>query len=50
MKTKTIYYAIQQEMQVPEDMVDEEIDELIFRQLKEPASYIWSEDPELLFD
>lgn len=46
-KTKTVYYAFVQKLEVPENLTEKEIDELVFRHLKEPADYLWSEKPDL---
>ena len=46
-KTKTIYYAIIQELEVPAGASDEEIDDIVFKQLEQPVDYIWSENPDL---
>ena len=44
---KTIYYAFIQKIEVPETATDEEIDDLVFEQFKQPVDYIWSEKPDL---
>ena len=46
-KTKTIYYAFVQKMEVPENLTDEEIDDLIFKKITPGADYMWSDKPDL---
>jgi hypothetical protein len=48
--TKTIYYAFVQELEVPADATEEEIDDLVFQQFEQPADYIWSEKPNLFWE
>ena len=48
---KTIYYAFVQKIEVPDDLTEEEIDDLVFKQLldqvKVSTDYMWSEEPDL---
>ena len=48
---KTIYYAFVQKIEVPDGLTEKEIDDLVFEhlidQVKEPADYMWSEEPDL---
>lgn len=44
---KTIYYAIVQKMEVPDNMTDEEIDQKIF-EMSPGSDYMWSEKDNLL--
>lgn len=48
---KTIYYTFVQKFEVPDDLTEEEIDDLVFEQVldqaKEPTDYMWSEEPDL---
>ncbi len=46
-KTKTIYYSFVQKMEVPADASEREIDDLVCKHLKEPADYMWSDEPDL---
>ena len=46
-KTRTIYYAFVQKMEVPENLTDEEIDDLIFKKIKPGTDYMWSDEPNL---
>jgi hypothetical protein len=48
--TKTIYYAFVQELEVPVDATDEEIDDLVFQQVAQPVDYIWSDQTKHLFE
>ena len=45
--TKTIYYAFVQKMEVPENLTDEEIDDLIFKKITPGADYMWSDKSDL---
>ena len=45
--TKTIYFAFVQKMEVPADATEQYIDELLYKHLKEPADYMWSDKPDL---
>ena len=44
---KTIYYAFVQKIEVPENLSDEEIDNLVFETIEPGTDYIWSEKPDL---
>ena len=49
---KTIYYAFVQKLEVPENLTEEEIDDLVFNHIfqendEKPADYIWSDKPNL---
>jgi hypothetical protein len=46
-KTKTVYYAFVQELEVPENLTDEEIDSLVFEKIKPGADYVWSDRDDL---
>ncbi len=46
-KTKTIYYAFVQKMEVPENLTEKEIDDFVFKKIKAGADYMWSEEPDL---
>lgn len=46
---KTVYYAITQKFEVPDDATEQDIDTLVSR-LAEPRDYIWSFDKNLLFE
>ena len=46
-KTKTIYYAFVQKMEVPADATEREIDELVFKHLNEPTDFMLSDEPDL---
>jgi hypothetical protein len=48
--TKTIYYAFVQELEVPADATEEEIDDLVFQQFEQPVDYIWSDQTKHLFE
>jgi hypothetical protein len=48
--TKTIYYAFVQELEVPADTSEEEIDDLVFQQFEQPVDYIWSDQTKHLFE
>lgn len=48
--TKTIYYAFVQELEVPVDATDEEIDDLVFQRVAQPVDYIWSDQTKHLFE
>lgn len=49
-KTKTIYYALQQTIEVPVDATEQEIDDIVSQMLTEPSDYIWSEKPNLFWE
>ncbi len=54
-KTKTIYYAFVQKLEVPENLTEEEIDDFVFNHTfnkndEMPADYIWSEKPNLFWE
>ena len=44
---KTIYYAFVQKIEVPEDLSEEEIDNLVVKAIEPETDYIWSEKPDL---
>lgn len=48
---KIVYYAFVQKIEVPDDLTEKEIDDLVFKntmnQAREPTDYIWSEEPDL---
>ena len=46
-KTKTIYYAFVQKLEVPENLTEKEIDDFIFEKIGPEADYMWSEEPDL---
>jgi hypothetical protein len=48
--TKTIYYAFVQELEVPVEATEEEIDDLVFQQFEQPVDYIWSDQTKHLFE
>lgn len=43
---KTVYYAVVQKFEVPDNTTEQDIDTLVMR-LAEPADYIWSFDKNL---
>ena len=45
---KKIYYCIVEEVEVPDDMTDEEIDQLICNKLDSPKDYMQSDQDDLL--
>ena len=54
-KTKTIYYAFVQKLEISTEATEEEIDDYIFSCIlhengEKPADYIWSEKPNLLWE
>ena len=44
---KTIYYAVVQKIEVPDNLTDKEIDNLIFEKVGPEADFMWSEKPDL---
>ena len=46
-KTKTIYYAFVQAIEVPEDLTETEIDDIVFKHITPGVDYMWSEEPDL---
>ena len=44
---KTIYYAFVQKIEVPENLSEEEIDNLVFEAIEPGTDYIWSEESDL---
>jgi hypothetical protein len=44
---KTIYYAYVQKLEVPDSATEEEIDDIVSSQFKQPIDYMWSEIPDL---
>ena len=46
-KTKTIYYALVQKMEVPENLTDKEIDDFVFKKIAHGTDYMWSDKPDL---
>ena len=52
---KTIYYAFVKTLEVPDDVTEEELDDLVFNKTFEendekPADYVWSEKPNLFWE
>ena len=46
-KTKTIYYAFVQKLEVPENLTDAEVDDYVFKHITPGVDYMWSEEPDL---
>jgi thiamine biosynthesis protein ThiC len=46
-KTKTIYYAFIQAIEVPENLTEAEIDDFVFKQITPGVDYMWSDEPDL---
>ena len=44
---KTVYYAIVQKFEVPDDATEQDIETLVSVRVTEPADYIWSFDENL---
>ena len=44
---KTVYYAIVQKLEVPDNATEQDIDTLVSMRLTEPTDYIWSLDANL---
>jgi hypothetical protein len=44
---KTVYYAVIQKFEVPDDATEQDIDTLVSMRLIEPTDYIWSFDKNL---
>lgn len=47
MKTKTIYYAYVQQLEVPAELTDKEIDDFVFSSIDPGVDFMWSESPDL---
>ena len=47
---KTVYYAIVQKFEVPDDATEQDIETLVNMRLTEPTDCIWSFDENLLFE
>jgi hypothetical protein len=52
---KTIYYSFIQKLEVPDNMTEKELDDLIFNHTfimngNQPADYIWSEKSNLFYE
>lgn len=47
---KTVYYAIVQKFEVPDDATEQDIDALVSMRLTDPTDYVWSFDENLLFE
>jgi hypothetical protein len=44
---KTVYYAVVQKFEVPDNATEQDIDTLVRMRLTEPTDYIWSFDENL---